>query len=449
MKADASGWLSGLAGGAAPGPAGAPGSRPADTAEPAPAFDRLLRRASPPARGERAATAEARERDTAAAPRERTSQSSAQPSRADARDTRDTRTGASRRADESSASETPVDDASAGTEREPARASGEDDRDTAAPWPPMGLILPAIPPPVDAVDAGAVAAPATDALLTGAPTLPPLSASGLRLSGNAAPAWTGDIIPGDASLPAGTTVAATIVPASGDAAAPSARTTGEPIATPSMPPSSAAAIALPDIAATGGSLSSPLALGFAALKEMAGDASGNDADAPAPTSAALFGAPPPVSDHGLARTATVNPLTAMTPDLRGDRFGDTLGTQMTWMAEQKIGHAHIRVSPGDLGAIEVSLRLDGDRVHADFSSAQPEVRQALQDSLPRLREMLGQQGFQLAQADVGHRQQSPSQSSTPAQSAAGGRSDGGAGESGQGVVTTTVRTLRGLLDAYA
>lgn len=446
MKADASGWLTGLAGGAAPGPAGAPGSRPADTAEPAPAFDRLLRRASPPARGERAATAEARERDTAAAPRERTSQSSAPSSRAD---TRDTRTGASRRADKSSASETPVDDASAGTEREPARASGEDDRDTAAPWPPMGLILPAIPPPVDAVDAAPVAAPATDALLTGAPTLPPLPASGLRLSGNAASAWTGDITPGDAALPAGTTVAATIAPASGEAAATSARTTGEPSATPSTLPSPAAAIALPDIAATGESLPPPPALGFAAFKELAGDASGNDADAPAPTSAALFGAPPPVSDHGLARTATVNPLTAMTPDLRGDRFGDTLGTQMTWMAEQKIGHAHIRVSPGDLGAIEVSLRLDGDRVHADFSSAQPEVRQALQDSLPRLREMLGQQGFQLAQADVGHRQQSPSQSSTPAQSAAGGRSDGGAGESGQGVVTTTVRTLRGLLDAYA
>ena len=168
--------------------------------------------------------------------------------------------------------------------------------------------------------------------------------------------------------------------------------------------------------------------------------------APTPVSASLLGTPAPVSDHGLARTATVNPLTSMTPDLRGDRFGDTLGTQMTWMAEQKIGHAHIRVSPGDLGAIEVSLRLDGDRVHADFSSAQPEVRQAV---LQRLREMLGQQGFQLAQADVGHRQQSSSQSSTPSPSSAGGRSDGGAAESGQGAVTTTVRTLRGLVDAYA
>jgi flagellar hook-length control protein FliK len=31
-----------------------------------------------------------------------------------------------------------------------------------------------------------------------------------------------------------------------------------------------------------------------------------------------------------------------------------------------------------------------------------DVRQALESSLPRLRELLGEQGFQLAHADVGH-----------------------------------------------
>ena len=52
---------------------------------------------------------------------------------------------------------------------------------------------------------------------------------------------------------------------------------------------------------------------------------------------------------------------------------DDIGDAVRWMADQKIGHAHIKVTPNDLGTVEIRLRLDGDRVHADFSSAQAEV----------------------------------------------------------------------------
>ncbi|WP_057657392.1 flagellar hook-length control protein FliK [Pseudoxanthomonas dokdonensis] len=108
--------------------------------------------------------------------------------------------------------------------------------------------------------------------------------------------------------------------------------------------------------------------------------------------------------HGnlLPSTATVNPAQLPTPHLHSEQFGDAIGTQLSWLAEQKIGHAHIRITPHDLGPVEVQLKLDGDRVHAEFSSAQPDVRQALESSLPRLRDMLGQHGFQLTHADVGH-----------------------------------------------
>jgi flagellar hook-length control protein FliK len=117
------------------------------------------------------------------------------------------------------------------------------------------------------------------------------------------------------------------------------------------------------------------------------------------------------------------------------------------MAEQKIGHAHIKITPSDLGTVEVRLRLDGDRVHADFSSAQPEVRQALENSLPKLRDMLGQQGFQLAQADVGHRQDSRPSPDAPVASHTGGEDTGAASEA---LLPRPIRvTAHGLLDAYA
>ena len=153
------------------------------------------------------------------------------------------------------------------------------------------------------------------------------------------------------------------------------------------------------------------------------------------------------SPNGLARTATVNPLEAPMPDLHNEQFDEAVGSRLTWMAEQKIGHAHIKITPSDLGTVEVRLRLDGDRVHADFSSAQPEVRQALENSLPKLRDMLGQQGFQLAQADVGHRQDSRPSPDAPVASHTGGEDTSAASEA---LLPRPIRvTAHGLLDAYA
>lgn len=442
MKADASGWLSGIAGNPSSGATGANGSRASGAETPAPAFDRLLRRTSSSTRSERTAATETREREAAPA-RDRAKPVSSDTSGTRPRAARDARADAARRA-EPSAGNASVAEAHA--EPEPQEDTG--DGTVPAAWPPAGLALPVMPPLADGVP-GQSAVPAADTP-NGASGLSLTLPAGLRMAGSGVQptgfALAGDRDIGDIAMPADAAAPGTL--SSGETAVATGRASGQATG-PALPATATPApLALTGLALTDEPLPPVLAADLAALKDMAGDA-GNDTDPTPPVPGALLGAPAPVSDHGLARTATVNPLTTMTPDLRGDRFGDTLGTQMTWMAEQKIGHAHIRVSPGDLGAIEVSLRLDGDRVHADFSSAQPEVRQALQDSLPKLREMLGQQGFQLAQADVGHRQQSSSQSSTPSQSSAGGRGDGSAVESGQGVVTTTVRTLRGLLDAYA
>lgn len=84
------------------------------------------------------------------------------------------------------------------------------------------------------------------------------------------------------------------------------------------------------------------------------------------------------------------------------QFGDVLGAKLTWMAERHIGHAEIRLSPDDLGTLDVRVRLNGEHVRAEFASANSDVRQAINDHLPRLREMLSQHGFNLAESHVGH-----------------------------------------------
>lgn len=172
-----------------------------------------------------------------------------------------------------------------------------------------------------------------------------------------------------------------------------------------------------------------------------------DADSTAPTGNTLAGLGSATSPLGLPRTATVNPTEAPSADLHGSRFDEEIGDSVRWMADQKIGHAHIKITPNEMGTVEVRLRLDGDRVHADFTSAQADVRQALENSLPKLRDMLGQHGFQLAHADVGQQHQSPPQR------ADGRHGDGEAGGpalTGEAELPRPVRmTALGLLDAYA
>ena len=170
-----------------------------------------------------------------------------------------------------------------------------------------------------------------------------------------------------------------------------------------------------------------------------------DGDAPAPTANLLAGVGASNAPLGLSRTETVNPMEAPSADLHGGHFDDDIGDAVRWMADQKIGHAHIKITPNDLGTVEIRLRLEGDRVHADFSSAQADVRQALESSLPRLRDMLGQHGFQLAHADVGQQHAPPSQGGASQQ----GERPGDAGEPAADAPRTVRMTARGLVDAYA
>jgi flagellar hook-length control protein FliK len=89
--------------------------------------------------------------------------------------------------------------------------------------------------------------------------------------------------------------------------------------------------------------------------------------------------------------------------LPSPRFAEEVGARLQWIAEQQGGEATLRISPDGLGPVEIRLKLDGDRVELGFTATQQDTRQALQDALPKLREMLAQQGLQLGQADVGHK----------------------------------------------
>ena len=341
----------------------------------------------------------------------------------------------------------PRPERTAGRPEEAAPASTEKDTTeealAASSVPPILMELPPIQAPTPLAAAVVVAEPIGNPLLAGAQLVPsaPVHADGLPTGG--ATAMPAALM--SASLPdMAVGIPPDTSPDSTTPVPPGTATTSQPAsaATDAKAPlqnllSFAAHLATGQVAAA---VPDAIHLG----RDLVDAFRSEEGDAPTPTGNLLAGVGASNAPLGLARTETVNAMEAPSADLHGGHFDEDIGDAVRWMADQKIGHAHIKVTPNDLGTVEIRLRLDGDRVHADFSSAQAEVRQALESSLPRLRDMLGQHGFQLAHADVGQQHTPPSQ---------GAASPHGESSADTEALTETPRTVRmtarGLVDAYA
>ena len=342
----------------------------------------------------------------------------------------------------------PRPERTAGRPEEAAPASTEKDTTeealAASSVPPILMELPPIQAPTPLAAAVVVAEPIGNPLLAGAQLMPSASVRADSLP-------TGGVT----AMPAALTAASlpdTAVGIAPDTSADSTTPVSAGTATSSQPPTSAATDAKAPLQNLL-SFAAHLATGQVAAagpdaihlgRDLVDAFRSEEGDAPTPTGNLLAGVGASNAPLGLARTETVNAMEAPSADLHGGHFDEDIGDAVRWMADQKIGHAHIKVTPNDLGTVEIRLRLDGDRVHADFSSAQAEVRQALENGLPRLRDMLGQHGFQLAHADVGQQHTPPSQGAAPPH---------GESPADTEALTETPRTVRmtarGLVDAYA
>ena len=104
-----------------------------------------------------------------------------------------------------------------------------------------------------------------------------------------------------------------------------------------------------------------------------------------------------------------------------------LGQKVVWMAAGGDQSATLTLNPPDLGPLQVVLTVTNDQADAAFMSAQPEVRQALEAALPRLRDMMAEAGIAFGNATV---------SDGAAQQQGSGQRDGsGGGRGGSGTVT--------------
>lgn len=86
--------------------------------------------------------------------------------------------------------------------------------------------------------------------------------------------------------------------------------------------------------------------------------------------------------------------------LRHPQWGDELSNRITWMVRQDVQSASIKLNPPHLGPLEVKISLVNDQVNVSFTAHHAPVREALDGSMARLREMLGENGLQLGDSSV-------------------------------------------------
>lgn len=84
----------------------------------------------------------------------------------------------------------------------------------------------------------------------------------------------------------------------------------------------------------------------------------------------------------------------------GEGWGEALNERVTWMAGKSIQRAEIRLNPADMGPIRVEVSVDDDVAKIAFSAQNAVTREAIELALPRLREMLSENGIALAGTDI-------------------------------------------------
>jgi flagellar hook-length control protein FliK len=126
-------------------------------------------------------------------------------------------------------------------------------------------------------------------------------------------------------------------------------------------------------------------------------------------------------------------------------WNDELGGQLTWMTQKGLESGSLRVSPEHLGPVEVQISVQNSDASVWFGAHHPDTRAALEQALPRLREMFASQGLTLT--DSGVSRESPrNQSRSPAPQSVGAVSAIGGSDVS---ASAAVRASLGLVDTYA
>ncbi len=146
--------------------------------------------------------------------------------------------------------------------------------------------------------------------------------------------------------------------------------------------------------------------------------------------------------------APATPTLNVAAGVETPEFGQGVANHVSWMVDNNLNGAKLQVNPPQLGPIEVRIAVQGDHAQVWLMSHSAVTRDALEASSPKLREMLGAQGFGQVSVDISQRsfQERPTHPQpyewTPS-------ANGSPAAAVPSTASSSLRLATGAVDAYA
>lgn len=123
--------------------------------------------------------------------------------------------------------------------------------------------------------------------------------------------------------------------------------------------------------------------------------------------------------------------------------------KIRWIVNARNSFAEIRLDPPELGSVQVKVNMAGEAAAVSFVVQSQQARDALDQALPKLRDMLSQQGIELGQSSVQQDHQQQQGEQQQGQFAQGKADDGMDEIAGEVIEQRVVNGSAGGIDFYA
>ena len=145
-----------------------------------------------------------------------------------------------------------------------------------------------------------------------------------------------------------------------------------------------------------------------------------------------------------------NTQDALMQKMLNPAWSKALGERAIMMAQQGPRVAEVRLDPPELGALRIRVQIHGsDQVSLSFNAPNAAVREVLEQSMPRLREMFAEQGLNLTDASVGDQSTQERADKEQREAAAKGFAGGVGDDLGDAPAARAGARKIGLIDYYA
>ena len=173
---------------------------------------------------------------------------------------------------------------------------------------------------------------------------------------------------------------------------------------------------------TGKAGQSPISADASPLAAQPGSSAGNETTAPpllnpslqVSADRALTGSRSPLLPGLEASTQFT-----ITAEAGSSEWGNQLSSRIRWMGNLNLSSAELKLHPAELGTVEIQITTEDDQTRVSFVTSNAAAKEVIENSLPRLRDLLSDGGLQLQQGDVAHKEAGDDKASGNSQAGSG------------------------------